>query len=166
MTNTTIKTVLFAGLFAALLIPFMGQQEAEASMATPIFEVASGQGITVTWNGEVSHSPSNWEWGTQTNWCGQSFTASGFYDTTYNKRGASHYFPDRINQTCNFDNDTAGYFNVTLDKVEYTLTGDGNTTILKYNMGNSYANYKIWNDAYSNSGIEYVTVKATYVHTS
>ncbi len=166
MTNTTIKTVLFAGLFAALLIPFMGQQEAEAAMAAPIFEGVEGQGITVSWSGSVAHGTGQFVYGTQTNWCGQNFTASAFYDTTYNKRGASHAFPDRINQTCNFDNDTSGYFNVTLDKVEYSFQGDGNTTIVRHDMGSADTNLKWFYDAYSNSGTEYVTVKATYVHTS
>jgi hypothetical protein len=166
MTNTTIKTVLFAGLVAALLIPFIGQQEAEAAIAAPIFEGAPGQGITVTWGGTVAHAAGQVEYGTQTNWCGQSFTASGFYDTTYNKRGASHYVPNQINQICNIDNDASGYFNVTLDKVEYSFYGDGNTSIVRYDMGSGYANYKFFNDAISNSGYEYVIVKATYVHTS
>ena len=165
MTTKTIKTLLFAGLLAVLLIPLM-EQQAEASLATPVFDGAPGEGMTVTWTGHVSHGVSQVEYGTTANWCGQTFTASGFYDTAYNKRGASHYVPSQVNGICNIDNDAAGYFNMTLQKVEYTLSGDGNTTITEYNMGSGHYGYKFWYDGYSNSGIEYVTVKATYVHTS
>ena len=166
MTTKTIKTVLFAGLVAALLIPFMGQQEAEASLAIPIFEGAPGQGITVTWGGIVSHGVQQVESGQQVNWCGQSFTASGFYDTAYNKRGASHYVPNTINQVCNWDNDLSMHFNLILDKVEYSFYGDGNTSIVRHDMGSGAYGYKFFSDATSNSGNEYVIVKATYRHVS
>jgi len=158
---------LFAGLVAAIMmIPAMASQEAEAAISAPIFSGAPGQGITVTWGGTVAHAAGQVEYGTQTNWCGQSFTAAGFYDTAYNKRGASHYVPDRINQICNWDNDASTYFNLTLDKVEYSFYGDGNTSIVRHNMGSGEAGYKFFNDATSNSGNEYIIVKATYVHTS
>ena len=104
MTTKTIKTVLFAGLVAALLIPFMGQQEAEASMAAPIFD-GLPTGLVVDWWGQVAHEPGQVEYGNQVNMCGQQFVASGFYDTVYNKRGASHYFPAQINGLCNIDAD-------------------------------------------------------------
>ena len=165
MTNTTIKTVLFAGLIAALLIPFMGQQ-AEASLAVPIFDGVPGEGMIVTWGGIVSHGVQQIETGNTVNWCGQTFTASGFYDTAYNKRGASHYVPTVINGICNIDADLNGYVNLTLDKVEYTFFGDGNTSIVRYNMGNDNVNYKFFYDATSNSGYEWVNVKLTYKHTT
>lgn len=165
MTNTTIKTVLFAGLVAALLIPFMGQQEAEAAMAAPVFDGIS-TGLVVDWWGTVAHAPSQSEWGNQVNMCGQSFTASGFYDTVYNKRGASHYVPQVINGLCNIDQDISGTVNLTLQKVEYTFYGDGNTSIIRYDAGSNYANVKFFTDAVSNSGYEWINVKATYVHTT
>ena len=167
MTTKTIKIVLFAALVAAIMsIPLMGSQEAEAAMAAPIMKIESGQGISVTWTGSVAHAAGQWVHGAQTNWCGQSFTANGFYDTASNKRGASHLVPSTINQTCNFDADTSGYFNVTLDKVEYSFQGDGNTSIVKHNMGSGIYGYKYFTDAVSNSGTEWVTIKATYIHTS
>lgn len=165
MTTKTIKTVLFAGLVAALLIPFMGQQEAEASMAAPVFDGIS-TGLIVDWWGQVSHGVSQVETGNQVNMCGQSFTASGFYDTAYNKRGASHYVPTVINGICNIDAELSGYVNLTLDKVEYSFYGDGNTSIVRHDMGNGNYNYKFFNDATSNSGYEWVNVKLTYKHTT
>ena len=165
MTTKTIKTVLFAGLVAALLIPFMGQQEAEASMAAPIFD-GIDTGLVIDWWGTVAHEPGQVEYGNQVNMCGQQFVASGFYDTVYNKRGASHYFPAQINGLCNIDADLSGYVNLTLQKVEYSFYGDGNTSIVRYDVGSSYANVKFFTDATSNSGNEWINVKATYVHTS
>jgi len=165
MTTKTIKTVLFAGLVAALLIPFMGQQEAEAAMAAPIFDGIS-TGLVIDWWGNVNHAPGQVEYSHQVNMCGQSFTASGFYDTVYNKRGASHEVPKQINGICNIDADLSGYVNLTLEKVEYSFQGEGNTSIVRYNMGNSEANYKFFNDGFGNSGSEWINVKLTYKHTS
>ena len=165
MTTKTFKTVLFAGLIAALIIPFAGTQQAEAALAVPVFDGLS-TGLTVEWNGSVAHGVSQVEYGNSVNMCGQQFTASGFYDTVYNKRGASHALPSTINGICNIDAELSGYVNLTLSKVEYTLTGDGNTTILKYNMGSGSSNYKFWYDGNSNAGTEYIKVKATYVHTT
>ena len=164
MTTTTIKTVLFAGLFAALLIPFMGQQEAEAAMSTPVFEGVDS-GVIITWGGSIAHNASGAIYGHQLNLCGESFTTSGFYSNTSNQRGASHAVPAQISAVCNFDNDLSGYFELTLKKVEYTLTGDGNTTITRHDMGASSAGYKMWSDGTSNTGLEYITVKYTYEHT-
>ncbi len=165
MTTKTIKTVLFAGLVAALLIPFMGQQEADAVMGVPVFD-GIDTGLVVDWWGNVAHGVSQVETGNQVNMCGQSFTASGFYDTAYNKRGASHYVPSVINGICNIDADLSGYVNLRLDKVEYTLFGDGNTTIIRHDMGSGAYGYKFFTDATSNSGTEWINVKLTYKHTT
>ena len=165
MTTKTIKTVLFAGLVAALLIPFMGQQEADAAMGVPVFDGIS-TGLEVNWWGNVAHGVSQVETSTQVNMCGQSFTSSGFYDTAYNKRGASHYVPSVINGICNIDADLSGYVNLRLDKVEYTLFGDGNTTITRHDMGSGNYGYKFFTDGISNTGSEWINVKLTYKHTS
>lgn len=165
MTTNTTKTVLFAGLLAALIIPLAGMQEADAVMGNPVYDGIS-TGLEVTWNGSVPHSSSQNSYGTYSDVCGHSFTAAGFYDTVSNKRGASHAVPSQINGLCNIDAEISGYVNLTLEKVVYTLTGDGNTTILNYDMGSGSSNYKFWYDATSNSGTEYVTVKAIYKHTT
>lgn len=165
MTTNTTKTVLFAGLLAALIIPLTGMQEADASIGTPVYDGLS-TGLEVTWSGSVSHANSQVSYGTYSNVCGNNFTAAGFYDNASNKRGASHAVPSQINGICNIDAELSGYVNLTLDKVVYTLTGDGNTTILNYNMGSGSSNYKFWYDGNSNSGTEYITVKAIYKHTN
>ena len=87
--TTKTQTLLFASIMAALLIPFVGMQEAEA-LAVPVFNGGPG-GLVVTWSGTVEHGTSQSEYANTANMCGESFTAAGFYDTAYNKRGASHY---------------------------------------------------------------------------
>ncbi len=164
MTTKTIKTVLFAGIFAVMLIPLMGQQEAEA-MGVPVF-TGVDQGLIVDWWGQVPHETSNWVYSNSVDYCGEHFISSGFYDTYTNKRGASHHVPDRINAICNFDADLSGYFNLTLQKVEYSFYGDGNTSVVRLDMGAADMNYIYLRDAFSNSGFEYVNVKLTYQHTS
>ena len=55
---------------------------------------------------------------------------------------------------------------MTLDKVENSFYGDGNTYMVRHDMGSGAYGYKFFSDATSNSGNEYVIVKATYRHVS
>jgi len=74
MTTKTIKTLLFAGLFAALLIPFMGQQEAEATGTDAI--------VAHT----INVGSSGWGYSTQTvTICGEDFTSTAYTYAPNNK---------------------------------------------------------------------------------
>ena len=179
MTYKNAKTILFAGLIAAMILPFSGMSTAEATLVEPTLDVKISDigtesigspvfdglptGLKIKWSGTVKHDVQQIESSNAYNICGQNFYMNAFYDTKYNKRGASHQIPSQINGLCNIDADLSGYVNLVLDKVEYRLQGDGNTSI-GYNAGASASNYKLWSNGYSNTGNEYVTITAIYMH--
>jgi hypothetical protein len=177
------KIIFFASLIAMMAVPFSGMQSAEATLVEPSLSVklesitgatvdrigapvsdGLNTGLKVEWSGSVTHAASQVEYSQRQNICGQYFTMSGFYDTVYNKRGASYQIPSQINGICDIDRELSGYVELTLDRVEYRLTGDGNTTITG-DAGSATSWYQFFYDGYSNSGTEYITITAYYKHT-
>lgn len=188
MNNKSIKTILFASLLVAMILPFSVMGIAEASVVkttTTNLNIQSGTmmsettyptvdsisapvrdgintGLKLQWNFSVDHARQSIESRVDSNLCGQNFYVNGFYDTSYNKRGISYQFPSTINGICNVDRDLSGYVNLQLDKVEYRLQGDGNTQRTGTEYNTSF--YEFFNDGYGNSGKEYVQITAYYKH--
>ena len=184
--NNKTKTILFASLLVAMILPFSVMGMAEASVApTTKLNIQSGTmmsettypsvdsisapvrdgintGLKLQWNFSVDHARNSIESRVDSNICGQNFYVNGFYDTSYNKRGISYQFPSTINGICNIDSDLRGYVNLQLDKVEYRLHGDGNSQISGTKHSTSF--YEFFNDGYGNSGKEYVQITAYYKH--
>ena len=90
-------------------------------------------------------------------------SVNGFYSSTYNTRIISWQFPSKINHTCkildrNFNTNTS----YALDEINYTITGDGNSSIS--GKSNHSTDIKRFYDATSNRGTMLVTITATYSH--
>ncbi len=153
--NTVVPNIQSGTMMTETIYPSVD------SISSPVKD-GINTGLKLQWNFSVDHARNSIESRTDSNICGQKFFVNGFYDTKYNKRGISYQFPSTINGICNIDSDLRGYVNLQLDRVEYKLQGDGNTS----KSGTEYATswYKFFNDGYGNSGKEYVQVTAYYKH--
>ena len=119
-------------------------------------------GIVNTWDFNVPVGANSIESRNAQDICGQSSYVNGFYNSVYDKRGVSWQVPTSFN--ANYCGNLGGAGNMVLDKVEYTLSGAGDTTKSVTITNSADSHYKFYTDATANSGTMHVQIKVFYKH--